>query len=379
MNKKRIRFPRRLKKKKNEVVQLGAERFALQSAAKTTSPCKTLNANNLLSRFIEGRFRLSDYIEENKHELDYNEGALLAWMGFLQSDASMRTLETYVAYAVRMLNHFECDAPRVSPSDAHAYIAFCRERGLAKRTICLTHSVACLFYDFLEKESAGDLRNPFRDVSIKNIRRSIAGSSRQEKFLNDEDLKTLLDHVRQSGNLRNLAIFEILFGCGLRLEELVRLNIRNLHKRRLEVAPRVWEEVWHLEVLGKGGKTRFVHVPDFVFSAIDKYFMEHFTFSANSVEQIEHSFGRHPLVGHLSQPTKRLTRAAVQKIFERIARPLLGKKVSPHWGRHTCITNWRKMGATSRQMRAQSGHSDTLTLDRYGDQVDLPPHIAFRQ
>jgi len=151
---------------------------------------------------------------------------------------------------------------------------------------------------------------------------------------------------------RDRAMLYLLYACGLRVSELVGLELADLDRARGIVAP-----------LGKGGKRRLVPIGDAALEPLDDYL------AARS----ETPGAMSPFV-FLSRGTKRLTRQGFWKLLARYARAAgIGRPVSPHKLRHSFATHLLEGGADLRSVQTLLGHADITTTEIYthvtGDHV----------
>lgn len=174
-----------------------------------------------------------------------------------------------------------------------------------------------------------------------------AKPERLPDVISREDAARLLDQPfpQNPSGLRDHAILEVLYGCGLRASELVGLDERSL---RLE------EGV--LRVYGKGSKERLVPVLGAAAEALVRYLER----------------GRGALVGRRPCPAVflnarggRLSRQSVHAIVERYGRVVGIRGLHPHTLRHSFATHLLEGGADLRVVQELLGHSDISTTQLY--------------
>ncbi|MBI1919463.1 MAG: tyrosine recombinase XerC [Geobacter sp.] len=162
--------------------------------------------------------------------------------------------------------------------------------------------------------------------------------------LNVDEVTALVEAPRGTdmAALRDRAIFETLYSCGLRVTELVSLDVGNLDL-----------EQGLVRVLGKGGKERIVPVGSKARKAVGDYLV------ARNHPPIDA-----PLV--LNLRGGRLTRRSVARIIDNyILRLAAMKKVSPHTLRHTFATHLLEAGADLRAIQELLGHASLSTTQKY--------------
>ncbi|MFW6126131.1 MAG: tyrosine recombinase XerC [Chloroflexota bacterium] len=278
-------------------------------------------------------------------------------------ESTARLLQNYVAYLeaernaspytvrnyVNDLRHFLAflNGEKVSTFDEvdrhllRTYIDTLLKEGFEKTSVAAKLSALRSFFRYLLKEDIVGT-NPLATVSTPKLDR------RLPSLLSTEDVVDLIETPDASTPLgqRDKAILELFYASGLRLSEVVGLNIGDLDLEAREI--RVW---------GKGSKERMVVVGNPAVSAIDRYLKE----------------GRPRLLGALSSEAvflnrygKRLTERAVQKVLSKYAlKAGLPKKVHPHLLRHSFATHLLDGGADLRVVQELLGHARLSTTQVY--------------
>ncbi len=180
---------------------------------------------------------------------------------------------------------------------------------------------------------------------------------KQVTHLNPEEVERLLGQInisREQG-LRDRAIIELLFSSGLRVSELVNLNIDHVNLKRLEFSVR-----------GKGQKDRPIFVSQEAADWIQKYLDKR----TDSSDALFIRYGGHK-EADTSGDYLRLTARSIQRMVARYAK-LAGitKKVSPHTLRHSFATDLLMNGADIRSVQAMLGHSNIATTQIYTHVTD---------
>jgi site-specific recombinase XerD len=171
---------------------------------------------------------------------------------------------------------------------------------------------------------------------------------RLPRALKGEEVAALLDGIPAGTPLeqRDRALFELAYACGLRAEELVRLDL-----------DRVDFDAEQVRVEGKGGKTRVVPVGEHALRALQRYLER----------------GRPTLAGangcealFLSKSGRRLSTSDIRRrlrVWARLAATRAG--VSPHWLRHSFATHLLDGGADLRAIQELLGHASLSTTQIY--------------
>jgi integrase/recombinase XerD len=155
-----------------------------------------------------------------------------------------------------------------------------------------------------------------------------------------------IDLSRDEGE-RNRAILETLYGCGLRVSELINLRLSDLY----------FEEDFIL-VTGKGNKQRFVPISDINKKYINIYRKEVRVHLAIQKDHEDFVF--------LNRRGKQLTRAMIFTIIKQLAEKIgLKKNISPHTFRHSFATHLLENGADLRAIQQMLGHESITTTEVY--------------
>jgi integrase/recombinase XerD len=161
-----------------------------------------------------------------------------------------------------------------------------------------------------------------------------------------DELVQQIDRSKAEGE-RNLAIIEVLYGCGLRVTELIELKISEIY----------WKEGF-IRVIGKGNKERLVPLGRIASKHLKVYLNEVRVHQKLNNEFIDHVF--------LNKNGKKLSRVMVFKIIKRLTE-LAGikKNVSPHTLRHSFATHLVEGGADLRAVQEMLGHQSITTTEIY--------------
>lgn len=167
--------------------------------------------------------------------------------------------------------------------------------------------------------------------------------------LSYEEIKLLLATIdtRKPAGIRDKAIVEVLYACGLRVSELINLKQRD-----------VIAEMEIVCVFGKGSKERYVPIGSSALANIDTYKKEARIHFVKSMETGDILF--------LNQRGKPLTRAYIWKMLKETAAIAgIKKSIHPHTLRHSFATHLIEGGADLRAVQEMLGHSDISTTQIY--------------
>ncbi len=158
-------------------------------------------------------------------------------------------------------------------------------------------------------------------------------------------LEDAIDLTKWEGQ-RNRAIIEVLFSCGLRVSELVNMQISNLYKKEK-----------FIRITGKGDKERLVPISDSALKELDYWFVDRNHMKIKPGEE-DYVF--------LNRRGARLTRAMIFTIVKRLAADAgIRKTISPHTLRHSFATSLLEGGANLRAIQEMLGHESIGTTQIY--------------
>lgn len=197
--------------------------------------------------------------------------------------------------------------------------------------------LACIrvFYDYLYHEEGMKLGNPVKKGSALRMPKPLP------KHLRDEEVMVLF-HVMDKA--RDRAMFKVMLRCGLRVEEVANLQVRDLDLKRSRIFVRN----------GKGGKDRVVYLSEDARDAVIEYLRVRRPSKSKKVFLVEK--GR--CMG------KPISVRGIQKRLEYYAR-ISGLKVSCHQLRHTMATQMLNAGAEVTTIQELLGHNGINTTERY--------------
>ncbi|MDP9012813.1 MAG: tyrosine recombinase XerC [Pseudomonadota bacterium] len=209
--------------------------------------------------------------------------------------------------------------------------------GLAPRSIQRQLSAIRTFYEFLLREGCCRL-NPAHEV------RAPKAKKRLPTTLDADQMGRLLDfRVDDMLSTRDKAIMELFYSSGLRLSELVNLDLPALDLKDRMV-----------RVDGKGGKTRILPMGRFAVLALQKWLEERATLP------------RRDAAVFIGRSGRRLTPRAIQLRVDTWSRRMgLGVHVHPHMFRHSFATHLLESSSNLRGVQELLGHADISTTQIY--------------
>ena len=167
----------------------------------------------------------------------------------------------------------------------------------------------------------------------------------------EHDVAVLLDLPAETDplSLRDQAILELLYGCGLRVSELVGLDVGDVDRRTVRV-------------LGKGAKVRLVPIGQPAHEAVVRYLDQG---RSELVAASASASTPTPSALLLTRRGRRLDPSAVRRAIERRARSAAAAPRSPHAFRHAYATHLLEHGADLRAIQELLGHASLTTTEVY--------------
>ena len=147
-------------------------------------------------------------------------------------------------------------------------------------------------------------------------------------------------------NLRNRALIEVMYGCGLRVSEAVELKVGDLHLNSK-----------YIEIIGKGNKQRVIPIGDLAIEALKKYIFD------GRNELTKQQFSDYVFISYQGKP---MSRQAIFKFIKKLALDNgIEKEISPHTLRHSFATHLLENGVDLRYVQEMLGHEDISTTQIY--------------
>lgn len=259
---------------------------------------------------------------------------------------SERTLSYYKTTVEKLLDRITDPIRKVTTDDIREYLA--SYQGLndcSKTTIDNIRRNISSFFTWLEEEDY-IIKSPMRRIHKIKTTKTV------KEVISDEEIEKMRDKCK---NLRDLAIIDLLYSTGIRIGELVRLNIDDIDFEERECI-----------VFGKGDKERRVY-----FDAKTKI---HLTDYINS------RFDTNPaLFVTLDAPYDRLQISGVEIRLRRLGRELGINKVHPHKFRRTMATRAIDKGTPIEQVQKLLGHSQIDTTMHYAIVNQTNVKVAHRK
>ena len=214
------------------------------------------------------------------------------------------------------------------------------QKGISKRSQARLLSSLRSFFNWCIEE--GDLKdNPCDRIDAPKLGKYLPA------VLSVEEVDAIMESVdlKASSGLRDRAILEVLYGCGLRVSECTGLLQSHVHL-----------DEGYVDVIGKGNKQRIVPLGEMAAGAIRNYLPARPEPSARAYEDIL-------FLNRFGRPLSRVS--VFNLVKERAMAAGIHKEISPHTFRHSFATHLIEGGADLRIVQEMLGHESILTTEIY--------------
>ena len=188
--------------------------------------------------------------------------------------------------------------------------------------------------------------NPSQNIKVSQ------GGKRLPRTLSEQEVTTLLDQPRLSKTptqMRDQSILELLYATGIRVSELVSLDVDSINLKENFV-----------RCTGKGSKQRIIPIHDQAGNILLRYIKEN---RPRLLKHYKSTWAQHALF--LNTRGHRLTRQSCWNIIKNYAAKSITGHVSPHVLRHSFATHLMQRGASIRHVQELLGHSSISTTQIY--------------
>ncbi|MCA0237995.1 MAG: site-specific tyrosine recombinase XerD [Bacteroidetes bacterium] len=276
--------------------------------------------------------------------------ALQQFRAYLLYERSLspNTLEAYLNDVQKFVQYLELEQIAVGPlqirrSHLEQFIMWANKLGLEASSQARLISGLRAFYKFLLVEDLLD-EDPTEMLESPRLHRKMPD------VLSVHDIQKMLAVIdlSQPQGVRNRAIIETLYACGLRVSELVHLRITDLYL-----------EAGFLKVLGKNNKERLVPIGGDAVKYIRMY-LDHIRAKQEHIQPGEEN------IVFLNNRGARLSRVMVFLIVKELAELAgISKNISPHTFRHSFATHLVEGGADLKAVQDMLGHESITTTEIY--------------
>ena len=272
--------------------------------------------------------------------MDLTHKILSDYSYYLRIERAMshNTVEAYSSDLESLFSYLGVEPALVTTQDVLDYLAI--NNKISKRSQSRQLSAFRSFFDWLVMEG-GRKDNPCDPIDTPKIGRYLP------EVLSVEEVGAIMDSVDLSKwtGVRDRAILEVLYGCGLRVSEAVGLKISQ-----------VYLDDGFVRVVGKGNKERIVPMGEMAVGAVRKYL-------EIRPEPESQQFDDIMFLNRFGRPLSRVSMFNMVKKQAMAAG--VSKEISPHTFRHSFATHLIENGADLRVVQEMLGHESILTTEIY--------------
>lgn len=265
----------------------------------------------------------------------------------LERSLSKHSIEAYLNDVDKLVQYFEAIdqeliLSKLQLKDLRAFIDWLNEVGMQSNTQARVISGIKAFFTFLMQEEI-IAEDPTALLESPKLTRKLPDT------LNIHEINKLIDAIDASKpeGMRNKTIIEMLYGCGLRVTELVELRLSN-----------IYAETEFIKVIGKGNKERLVPIGSVALKLLEIYVSQvrvHLNIKKGHEDFI-----------FLNRSGSRLSRISVFNLIKSLAIATgIHKNISPHTLRHSFATHLIEGGADLRAVQEMLGHASITTTEIY--------------
>lgn len=293
------------------------------------SDCLSITQMKQLQETLVKRLEYGTFEEE---VFGNNEYLILFLSAKQVEGCSKRTIDYYQSTIAKMLNTIDVPIRKITTKTIREYLKeYQAINDCSKVTIDNVRRNLSSFFSWLEEENH-ILKNP-----VKRIKKIKAGMTVKE-IISDEKIEIIRDACTKS---RDLAIVDMLYSTGIRVGELVNLDISDINFHERECV-----------VYGKGDKERRVY-----FDAKTKLHLKKYISERNDSSQA--------LFVTLNKPFNRLQISGVEIRIRKLGRSLGYENIHPHKFRRTMATRAIDKGMPIEQVQQLLGHQQIDTTMKY--------------
>ena len=264
------------------------------------------------------------------------------WMEYGLSENTLSAYRNDLFNLVKWLSNLQISIADAQRDHLLEYLSYRVGKGMQPRSAARLLSSIRRFYRYQIRQGHLDV-DPTDQIEFPKLGRQLP------EVLTEEDVEKLLmaPNVSKPQGIRDRAMLEILYACGLRVSELIGLRMHQLNLR-----------TGVLRVLGKGSKERLVPFGEQAGEWLDRYL-------ADARPQLLKERSNCDVL-FVSNRGAGMTRQAFWHVIKRHAQAVgIDKHLSPHTLRHAFATHLLNHGADLRVVQMLLGHSDLSTTQVY--------------
>lgn len=278
---------------------------------------------------------VKDYLKDFLHYLIVEKGLAENTIQSYRRDISAYLIFIEKKLQITDINH-------VTRVHIMQFLSCLKDEGKSARTIARHIASIRSFHHFLILDKIVDhdptvhIETPHPELKLPKV----LNTDEVDTLLNTPDLTTTL-------GLRDKAMLELMYATGMRVSELVNLNINDVHL-----------SLGFVRCLGKGNKERIIPIGKMATEALKEYLEKARPKLINQKNKTDSLFMNHH--------GQRLSRQGFWKILKQIAvKAGIEKELTPHTLRHSFATHLLENGADLRSVQELLGHSDISTTQIY--------------
>ena len=263
----------------------------------------------------------------------------------VEKGLSKNTIEAYSHGLNRFLNHLQKkgvgEASEISKADIREFLLLLKRKGLSSRTLARNLVSIRVFFRFLTEEGLLKV-SPAEEIESPKVAKALP------EILSLNEVEMLLDQPDHLNMLevRDRAMLEMMYATGMRVSELVRLQVHHLHL-----------EAGYVLLYGKGSKERIVPIGKEAMDWVQRYTKE-------SREKLLKR--RETPFLFVNRSGKPMSRQQFWKIIKAYGRKAgIRKRITPHLLRHSFASHLLERGADLRSVQLMLGHVDISTTQIY--------------
>ena len=255
-------------------------------------------------------------------------------------EAYMHDIELLTAFLMSI--NYQISPSEIDLSTLEKFIKSLHEKGIAATSQARIHSGLKSFYKYCLLEQLVD-KDPTILLESPKLKRLLPDT------LSFEEIESIISEIDMSlpQGVRNKAILEAMYSCGLRVSEVINLRISSL-----------FLDVGFIKVIGKGDKQRLVPIGTAAIKYINIY--------RNDIRNKMNIAKGYEDILFLNRRGKGLTRVMIFLILKELVKKAgISKCISPHTFRHSFATHLVEGGADLRAVQEMLGHESITTTEIY--------------
>ena len=268
------------------------------------------------------------------------------------SDYTIKNYELDINDFILFCNDKKIKIEDIKYNNVKEYLVVLYDKKYKRNTISRKISSLRSFYDFLYDEKIVD-KNIFKAVSLPKKEKKLP------KYVTSDDIEEIFNmpDIDTPIGIRNRLILELLYGTGIRVSELVSLELKDIDLVNIKIDDIDFTNK-SIKIFGKGSKERIVLYGNNCSKILDKYLSDGRNILLNGKKN------DYLIIG--LNKTKGLSTRSVELIIDKIInKAALNKNVTPHVFRHTFATHLLNEGCDILVVKELLGHSSLDTTGIY--------------